>query len=113
MSDLDDFKVANKPNGRVSKIEPYKDDVLDLKSNGYSTTDVVKYLKEYKNMSISAQAVNNFLKKIKGTGKSNTKTTKTIQKTNKHLSGSLNDKKENRQPETFVLDKTPLSELLK
>ena len=63
MSDLDDFKAKNLPNGRMSKIEPYKKDILDLKSNGYSTKDIVLYLSQYKNIKISVQAVNNFLKK--------------------------------------------------
>lgn len=63
MSDLDDFKAKNPPNGKVSKIEPYKSDILDLKSNGYSTKDIVLYLSQYKNIKISVQAVNNFLKK--------------------------------------------------
>lgn len=115
MSDLDDFKAKNKPSGKVSKIEPYKSDIFDLKSNGYSTPDVVRYLAEYKNTVVSVQAVNNFLKKQKELSKNLNKKTKSIKKVNQSAfrQPEKAEKKEHSAEKTFVIDRIPLSELLK
>ena len=111
MSDLDDFKAKNKPNGRVSKIEPYKNDILDLKSSGYSTADVVKYLAEYKNITVSVQAVNNFLKKQ--TGNLNKKTKANKKTAPRTVVRQPEKAEQNAAKTTFVMDRTLLSELLK
>lgn len=111
MSDLDEFKANNKPNGRISKIAPHKDDILNLKSCGYSTADVVRYLKEYKKLTISTQAVNNFLKKQKEASADTMEKKKTQIKIKHHSIGQPT-KKENTT-KGFVMGNKPLSELMK
>lgn len=59
MISLEEFMVSEKPK-RHSKLEPFKNDILTLKQNGYSDLSIVKYL-ELNGLTVSQRTVNQFV----------------------------------------------------
>ena len=47
---------------KVSVLEPYKDEILQLKNIGYAEKIIVKFLSEMKGVNVSRQAVNQFIR---------------------------------------------------
>ncbi|WP_434779069.1 hypothetical protein [Neisseria sp. Ec49-e6-T10] len=59
MISLEEFMASEKPKRR-SKLDPFKDDILALKQNGYSERSIVKYL-ELNGLIVSQRTVNQFI----------------------------------------------------
>lgn len=59
MTSLEEFMATEKPK-RCSKLEPFKDDILTLKQNGYSELSIVKYLGS-NGLTVSQRTVNQFI----------------------------------------------------
>lgn len=47
---------------KVSVLEPYKDEILQLKNIGYAEKIIVEFLSEMKGVNVSRQAVNQFIR---------------------------------------------------
>lgn len=62
MSDLDDFMAQNKPTYR-SKLQPYLDDIRVLRQHGYSEPDILRYLLEKKQLSVTRKTLHAFILK--------------------------------------------------
>ncbi len=60
--DLTQFISHNKPSARVSRLEPFKDEIFYLKDNGYSEKDILKFLADFKNISVSQPSLNWFIR---------------------------------------------------
>ncbi len=65
MISLDEFMATEKPKRR-SKLEPFKNDILTLKNEGYSEASIVKYL-AMNNITVSQRTVNIFIHKNRET----------------------------------------------
>lgn len=118
-TDLTDFMNKNRPTGKRSKLDAYCEQIATLKKSGYSAKDIHRFLKDKKNVEVSLSNLNTYIKNRCLIGTANNKTAK------KTTKSSLVIKKtnESRQPEktvsnrsqttTFVMNRTPLSELIK
>lgn len=65
MSDLEDFikSYENKLSlGKRSVLEPYKDEILKMKQLGFTEKLILQFLAEKKNVSVSQQALNRFIR---------------------------------------------------
>lgn len=65
MSDLEDFikSYENKLNpGKRSVLEPYKDEILKMKQLGFTEKLILQFLAEKKNVRVSQQALNRFIR---------------------------------------------------
>lgn len=65
MSDLEDFikSYENKlSSGKRSVLEPYKDEILEMKQLGFTEKLILQFLAEKKNVSVSQQALNRFIR---------------------------------------------------
>ena len=65
MSDLEDFikSYENKLSpGKRSVLEPYKDEILEMKQLGFTEKLILQFLAEKKNVSVSQQALNRFIR---------------------------------------------------
>ncbi|MDK4528024.1 hypothetical protein QG082_00890 [Kingella kingae] len=47
---------------KVSVLEPYKDEIFQLKNMGYAEKIIVEFLSEMKGVNVSRQAVNQFIR---------------------------------------------------
>lgn len=48
MSDVTDFMRENRPSGKISKLDPYRSEIEELKQNDYSEKDILRFLAEKK-----------------------------------------------------------------
>ena len=65
MSDLEDFikSYENKlSSGKRSVLEPYKDEILEMKQLGFTEKLILQFLAEKKNVRVSQQALNRFIR---------------------------------------------------
>jgi len=65
MSDLEDFikSYENKLSpGKRSVLEPYKDEILEMKQLGFTEKLILQFLAEKKNVRVSQQALNRFIR---------------------------------------------------
>ena len=65
MSDLEDFikSYENKLSpGKRSVLEPYKDEILKMKQLGFTEKLILQFLAEKKNVRVSQQALNRFIR---------------------------------------------------
>ena len=65
MSDLEDFikSYENKlSSGKRSVLEPYKDEILEMKQLGFTEKLILQFLAENKNIRVSQQALNRFIR---------------------------------------------------
>ena len=65
MSDLEDFikSYENKlSSGKRSVLEPYKDEILEMKQLGFTEKLILQFLDEKKNIRVSQQALNRFIR---------------------------------------------------
>lgn len=65
MSDLEDFikSYENKlSSGKRSVLEPYKDEILKMKQLGFTEKLILQFLAEKKNVRVSQQALNRFIR---------------------------------------------------
>lgn len=65
MSDLEDFikSYENKlSSGKRSVLEPYKDEILEMKQLGFTEKLILQFLAEKKNIRVSQQALNRFIR---------------------------------------------------
>ena len=65
MSDLEDFikSYENKlSSGKRSVLEPYKDEILEMKQLGFTEKLIWQFLAEKKNIRVSQQALNRFIR---------------------------------------------------
>ena len=65
MSDLEDFikSYENKLSpGKRSVLEPYKDEILEMKQLGFTEKLILQFLAEKKNVKVSQQALNRFIR---------------------------------------------------
>ena len=65
MSDLEDFikSYENKLSpGKGSVLEPYKDEILKMKQLGFTEKLILQFLAEKKNVRVSQQALNRFIR---------------------------------------------------
>lgn len=60
MSILEQFRKKNSPLGNVSALNPYTDNILALKKEGYSNAQVWEYLK-MEGVDLSLSSVNKFI----------------------------------------------------
>lgn len=60
--DLTKFINDNKPSARVSRLEPFKEEIFYLKDNGYSEKDILKFLADFKSISVSQPSLNWFIR---------------------------------------------------
>lgn len=63
MEDLEEFMKNNKPDGRASKLEPFKQEIMVLKQEGYTEKTILKFLAEVKKVTVSQPALNKFIRK--------------------------------------------------
>ena len=59
---LMDFMKNHTPDGKNSKLEPFKQQIFFLKEQGYSSTQIALFLEEKKGVKITRQAVEKFIK---------------------------------------------------
>ena len=59
MVSLEEFMASEKPRRR-SKLDPFTEDILTLKKNGYSESAIVRYLK-LNGTTVSRRTVNQFI----------------------------------------------------
>ena len=65
MSDLEDFikSYENKlSSGKRSVLDPYKDEILEMKQLGFTEKLILQFLAEKKNIRVSQQALNRFIR---------------------------------------------------
>lgn len=62
MGDLEEFMKNNKPDGRASKLEPFKQEIMVLKQKGYTEKTILKFLAEVKKVTVSQPALNKFIR---------------------------------------------------
>lgn len=65
MDDLDDFiKEHGHEPKRVNRsvLEPYRDELLKMRKMGFTEKVMLQFLKEKKNLAISQQALNRFIR---------------------------------------------------
>ncbi len=62
MDDLERFMIENKPSGRMSKLDMYKEEIFILKDKGYAEKDIVKFLSEFRSVEVSQPALNRFIR---------------------------------------------------
>ena len=65
MSDLEDFIKSYENElspGKRSVLEPYKDEILKMKQLGFTEKLILQFLAEKKNVSVSQQALNRFIR---------------------------------------------------
>lgn len=65
MSDLEDFIKSYEKKlspGKRSVLEPYKDEILKMKQLGFTEKLILQFLAEKKNVSVSQQALNRFIR---------------------------------------------------
>lgn len=65
--DIEEFVKQEKPSGKRSILEPFKAKILTLKKEGYADWQVKNWLAS-NGISISRQAIQQFIKKNQGTG---------------------------------------------
>ncbi|MBP6115499.1 MAG: hypothetical protein KBC57_05690 [Neisseriaceae bacterium] len=61
-NDLSQFLSCHKPSARISKLEPFKNEIFYLKENGYSEKDILKFLADFKQISVSQPSLNWFIR---------------------------------------------------
>lgn len=71
MYELERFIAENKPSGRTSKLDAYKEEIFILKDKGYSEKDILKFLAECRGVEVSQPALNRFIKSKMSTEDSN------------------------------------------
>lgn len=60
---VEEFMAQNhQKKGRVSKLTPFKDDILLLKNNGYSQEQILDYLRQ-NGLVVGTTTLNSFIKK--------------------------------------------------
>ena len=119
---LMDFMKNHTPDGKNSKLEPFKQQIFFLKEQGYSSTQIALFLEEKKGVKITRQAVEKFIK----TRHSQQNTFPVFKKrmVDKDAHPTQNNKTKNRLPErikskpksdvdaVFKIDDTPLEDLI-
>lgn len=63
MSDVNQFMAENTPSGKQSKLDPYLSEIQTLRDHYYSESDILRFLKEKKGVSVSQPTLNRFIKK--------------------------------------------------
>jgi intein-encoded DNA endonuclease-like protein len=76
----DDLKVFKSENQPKDKIFKYKEQIIQLKKDGYSGKQISEFLKQFKGVKVSARYVNGFYKK--NCEETIVETTKTVSKSN-------------------------------
>jgi hypothetical protein len=67
MSDVTDFMRENRPSGKISKLDPYRSEIEELKQNDYSEKDILRFLAEKKGIVVTQPTLNRFIKtRIRG-----------------------------------------------
>ncbi len=62
MNDLADFMEKTKPEGKTSKLMPYFEDIVALKTHGYSEGQILQYLLEKKGLNVSRPTLSRFVR---------------------------------------------------
>lgn len=63
--DLTDFMSDNFPTGKQSKLDAYREQIITLKTKGYSGKDIQRFLKEKKSVVVSLSNLNNYIKNVR------------------------------------------------
>ncbi|PSJ81229.1 hypothetical protein [Neisseria iguanae] len=69
MSDLDKFIEKHKfepKKGKTSVLEPFKEEILQMKKMGFAEKIILQFLAETKNLQVSQQALNRFIRSRSG-----------------------------------------------
>ena len=63
MQEIDDFlnRTGLQTSRKQSKLQPFADEIFELKRRGYSQVVILQFLKECKNLDVSQQALNYFI----------------------------------------------------
>lgn len=59
--DIEEFQKKNKPIGRRSRLEPFREGILELKNNGYANFQIAEWL-ALNGINVSQQTVRQFIK---------------------------------------------------
>jgi hypothetical protein len=59
--DIEEFKKNTTPRAKRSKLQPFRNDILDLRENGYSYSQITEYLAN-KGINISVVRLGRFIK---------------------------------------------------
>ena len=65
MNDLEDFikqQTGQQTTAKRSVLEPYKDEILKMKELGFTEKIILHFLSEKKNLTVSQQALNRFIR---------------------------------------------------
>jgi hypothetical protein len=65
MNDLEDFikqQAGQQTTAKRSVLEPYKDEILKMKELGFTEKIILQFLSEKKNLTVSQQALNRFIR---------------------------------------------------
>lgn len=121
--DLQKFLSKNKPTYSVSKLEPFKEDILLLKEQKFSDRQICEYLLISKGISISQQGLNRFIHSRLNAEKNNPpkKAAKPKQRqmsvpkidTAISVSSVVVDNKSKTEDHNFKIDRVPLKDLMK
>lgn len=62
--EIEDFlnRTGLKTSRKQSKLEPFRDEIFELKKRGYSQAVILQFLQECKNIEISQQGLNYFIR---------------------------------------------------
>ena len=109
------FIENNKPTPpkRKNKLDAFKEQIFFLKDNGYSDNQIVEFLRTEKQLNTTQQAVNQFIHSRREKTTQEKKQPKPEQKTQVSVATTPKTNSIAVKPTTFVIDRTPLEELLK
>ena len=110
--DITEFEKQVKPRAKRSKLEPYKAQIFELKTKGYTNLQVSEWL-ALNGMKVTSEAVRKFIKTREGKEKNAPPEFGHDQKTTPAATKAQVGNFEIPIPKKFVHNKTPDDDLLK
>lgn len=111
--DLVDFIANNEPEGKRSKLLPFKDEILKLKELGYAEKNILQFLKEKKGITVTRQTLNVFIRKCQvRSAPSSLPSPANKPSPSAAPTPATSKPDEKKKPHTFTLRKTPMEDLI-
>lgn len=110
---LEKFTKQNKPKGRISKLEEFRLEIIDLRDYGYSYEQIRDYLIEYKKTSVDKTTICKYYKNLESKAKKIPALTVEIEQKTSHIStpakATLKEQDSNNKIQPYLKQKKSTS----